>query len=578
VGQLRAFIYGLCGALIFAPVSQAQTAAEPIVAGFARTQPVVAKNGMVVAQEAIAARIGIDILKRGGNAVDAAVATGFALAVTLPRAGNLGGGGFMLVHLAGEKKTIAIDYRETAPAAMNKNIFLDESGKFVPAKSQSSGLAVGVPGTVAGLFLAWEKYGSGKLEFAELVRPAMLLARDGIQVEGDLISSLAEVKDRLARYSSSRAVFMHRDGTPLRDGDVLVQPDLATTLYRIAQRGPKGFYEGETAERIVNAVRNEGGIMAADDLRDYKAVEREVVRGKYRDREIVSMPPPSSGGVHVVQILNMLEGFPLNKSGPNSAQTIHLMAESMKLAYADREKWLGDPDFVKNPVAGLVSKKYADELRKRISADRATPSKDIKAGDPLAYESDQTTHYSVMDSQGNAVANTYTLNFSYGLGMVAAGTGVLLNNELDDFAATAGAPNAFGLMGGDANAPGSRKRPLSSMSPTMVFRNGDLELVTGSPGGSRIITTVLQVISNVVDHNMNVAEASEAARVHHQLYPDELRIERGISPDTVKLLEQKGHVVREHRTMGSTQSIMRVKSEFHGAADTRQMGTAAVGY
>lgn len=578
MGQLRAFIYGLCGALIFAPVSQAQNAAEPIVAGFARTQPVVAKNGMVVAQEAIAARIGIDILKRGGNAVDAAVATGFALAVTLPRAGNLGGGGFMLVHLAGEKKTIAIDYRETAPAAMSKNIFLDESGKFVPAKSQSSGLAVGVPGTVAGLFLAWEKYGSGKLEFAELVRPAMLLARDGIQVEGDLISSLAEVKDRLARYSSSRAVFMHRDGTPLRDGDVLVQPDLATTLYRIAQRGPKGFYEGETAERIVNAVRNEGGIMAADDLRDYKAVEREVVRGKYRDREIVSMPPPSSGGVHVVQILNMLEGFPLNKSGPNSAQTIHLMAESMKFAYADREKWLGDPDFVKNPVAGLVSKKYADELRKRISADRATPSKDIKAGDPLAYESDQTTHYSVMDSQGNAVANTYTLNFSYGLGLVAAGTGILLNNELDDFAATPGAPNAFGLMGGDANAPGPRKRPLSSMSPTMVFRNGELELVTGSPGGSRIITTVLQVISNVVDHNMNVAEASEAARVHHQLYPDELRIERGISPDTVKLLEQKGHVVREHRTMGSTQSIMRVKSEFHGAADTRQMGTAAVGY
>ena len=575
---MRAFIYGLCGALIFAPVSQAQNAAEPIVAGFARTQPVVAKNGMVVAQEAIAARIGIDILKRGGNAVDAAVATGFALAVTLPRAGNLGGGGFMLVHLAGEKKTIAIDYRETAPAAMSKNIFLDESGKFVPAKSQSSGLAVGVPGTVAGLYLAWEKYGSGKLEFAELVRPAMLLARDGIQVEGDLISSLAEVKDRLARYSSSRAVFMHRDGTPLRDGDVLVQPDLATTLYRVAQRGPKGFYEGETAERIVNAVRNEGGIMAADDLRDYKAVEREVVRGKYRDREIVCMPPPSSGGVHVVQILNMLEGFPLNKSGPNSAQTIHLMAESMKLAYADREKWLGDPDFVKNPVAGLVSKKYADELRKRISADRATPSKDIKAGDPLAYESDQTTHYSVMDSQGNAVANTYTLNFSYGLGMVAAGTGVLLNNELDDFAATAGAPNAFGLMGGDANAPGPRKRPLSSMSPTMVFRNGELELVTGSPGGSRIITTVLQVISNVVDHNMNVAEASEAARVHHQLYPDELRIERGISPDTVKLLEQKGHVVREHRTMGSTQSIMRVKGEFHGAADTRQMGTAAVGY
>jgi gamma-glutamyltranspeptidase / glutathione hydrolase len=578
VGQLKAFIYGLFGALVLAPVSQAQSAPDPIVAGYARTQPVVAKNGMVVAQEAIAARIGVEILKKGGNAVDAAVATGFALAVSFPRAGNLGGGGFMLVHLAQSQKTIAIDYRETAPASMTKTIFLDEAGKFVPAKSQSSGLAVGVPGTVAGLYLAYEKYGSGKFEFSELVRPAMLLARDGIKVEGDLISSLAEVKDRLARYPSSRAIFMHADGTPLREGDILVQPDLATTLYRIVQRGPKGFYESETAERIVNAVRNEGGIMSTDDLRDYKAIERDVVRGKYRDRDIVSMPPPSSGGVHIVQILNLLEGFPLNKTGPNSAQTIHLMAESMKLAYADREKWLGDPDFVKNPVAGLVLKKYAQELRKKISPDRATPSKDIKAGDPLAFESDQTTHFSVIDAQGNAVANTYTLNFSYGLGMVAAGTGVMLNNELDDFAATAGAPNAFGLMGGDANAPGPRKRPLSSMSPTMVFRNGELELVTGSPGGSRIITTVLQVISNIIDHNMNVAEASEAARVHHQLYPDELRIERGISPDTVKLLEQKGHVVREHKTMGSTQSIMRVKGEIHGAADTRQMGTAAIGY
>lgn len=575
---MKAFIYGLFGALVLAPVSQAQSAPDPIVAGYARTQPVVAKNGMVVAQEAIAARIGVEVLKKGGNAVDAAVATGFALAVSFPRAGNLGGGGFMLVHLAQSQKTIAIDYRETAPASMTKTIFLDEAGKFVPAKSQSSGLAVGVPGTVAGLYLAYEKYGSGKFEFSELVRPAMLLARDGIKVEGDLISSLAEVKDRLARYPSSRAIFMHADGAPLREGDILVQPDLATTLYRIVQRGPKGFYESETAERIVNAVRNEGGIMSTDDLRDYKAIERDVVRGKYRDRDIVSMPPPSSGGVHIVQILNLLEGFPLNKTGPNSAQTIHLMAESMKLAYADREKWLGDPDFVKNPIAGLVSKKYTEDLRKKISPDRATPSKDIKAGDPLAFESDQTTHFSVIDAQGNAVANTYTLNFSYGLGMVAAGTGVMLNNELDDFAATAGAPNAFGLMGGDANAPGPRKRPLSSMSPTMVFRNGELELVTGSPGGSRIITTVLQVISNIIDHNMNVAEASEAARVHHQLYPDELRIERGISPDTVKLLEQKGHVVREHKTMGSTQSIMRVKGEIHGAADTRQMGTAAIGY
>ena len=578
VGQLKAFILGLCGALVLAPVAQAQTAAEPVVAGYARTLPVVAKNGMVVAQEAEAARIGVDVLKRGGNAVDAAVATAFAMAVTLPRAGNLGGGGFMLVHLASQKKTIAIDYREVAPAAMTKEIFLDAAGKFVPEKAQASGLGVGVPGTVAGLYLAHQKYGSGKIEFGELVRPAMLLARDGIVARGDLLTSLQEVKARLDKWPATRAVFQNKDGSALREGDILVQADLATTLWRIFQRGPQGFYEGETAERIVNAVRNAGGIMGTDDLRDYKAVEREVVRGTYRGREIVSMPPPSSGGVHIVQLLNILEGYDLKKSGANSAQTIHLMTEAMKLAYADREKYLGDPDFVKNPVAGLTSKKYADDLRKRIDPERATPSKDIRAGDPLPYESDQTTHFSVIDKDGNAVANTYTLNFSYGLGLIAAGTGIMLNNELDDFAATVGAPNAFGLMGGDANAPGARKRPLSSMSPTMVFKDGQLDLITGSPGGSRIITTVLQVISNIIDHGMNVAEASEAVRVHHQLYPDELRVERGLSPDTISLLEKKGHTVREQKAMGSTQTIQRVNDEIQGAADTRQTGTAAIGY
>ncbi len=578
VGQLKAFILGLCGALVLAPVAQAQTAAEPVVAGYARTLPVVAKNGMVVAQEAEAARIGVDVLKRGGNAVDAAVATAFAMAVTLPRAGNLGGGGFMLVHLASQKKTIAIDYREVAPAAMTKEIFLDAAGKFVPEKAQASGLGVGVPGTVAGLYLAHQKYGSGKIEFGELVRPAMLLARDGIVARGDLLTSLQEVKARLDKWPATRAVFQNKDGSALREGDILVQADLATTLWRIFQRGPQGFYEGETAERIVNAVRNAGGIMGTDDLRDYKAVEREVVRGTYRGREIVSMPPPSSGGVHIVQLLNILEGYDLKKSGANSAQTIHLMTEAMKLAYADREKYLGDPDFVKNPVTGLTSKKYADDLRKRIDPERATPSKDIRAGDPLPYESDQTTHFSVIDKDGNAVANTYTLNFSYGLGLIAAGTGIMLNNELDDFAATVGAPNAFGLMGGDANAPGARKRPLSSMSPTMVFKDGQLDLITGSPGGSRIITTVLQVISNIIDHGMNVAEASEAVRVHHQLYPDELRVERGLSPDTISLLEKKGHTVREQKAMGSTQTIQRVNDEIQGAADTRQTGTAAIGY
>ena len=532
---------------------------------------------MVVSQEEKASRIGVEFLKQGGNAVDAAVATGLALAVTLPRAGNLGGGGFMLVHLASQKKTIAIDYRETAPAAAHRDMFLDADGKFAPAKSQSSGLAVGAPGTVAGFALALEKYGSGRFTLAQLAAPAIALARDGIEVEGDLAYSLGEIRSRIARHPSSRAIFMRGDA-PLRPGDRLVQADLAASLERIARDGAKGFYEGETAQKIVASVRGAGGVMTLEDLRDYRAIAREPVRGSYRGHEIVSMPPPSSGGVHVIEILNILEAWPLGELGQNSAATLHLMTEAMKLAYADREIWLGDPDFVKVPVAGLTSKNYAAQLRKKISPDRATPSSEIKSDDPTPYESDQTTHFSVVDRDGNAVANTYTLNFSYGLGLVADGTGILLNNELDDFAARDGAANAFGLRGGDANAPQARKRPLSSMSPTMVFRNGELEIVTGTPGGSRIITTVLQIVSNMIDHGMNAAEASEAVRVHHQLHPDELRVERGLSIDTIRLLEAKGHVVQLQRAMGSAQTISRADGVLYGAADTRQAGTAAIGY
>lgn len=556
----------------------AQTAPLPIESEDARILPVVAARGMVVSQEAVASRIGVDILRRGGNAVDAAVATGLALAVTLPRAGNLGGGGFMLVHLAREKKTIAIDYRETAPAAATRDMFLDADGKFAARKSQSSGAGVGVPGTVAGFALAHEKYGSGKFSLAELAAPAIALAREGIEVEADLAFSLGEMNARLARYASSRAIFRRPDGSAWRTGERLKQLDLAASLERIAKDGARGFYEGETADRLVAAVRAEGGAMTREDLRDYRAVERAVVRGTYRGHEIVSMPPPSSGGVHVVEILNILEGYPLRELGQNSAATIHLMAEAMKRAYADREIYLGDPDFVRVPVAGLTSKDYAAELRRGISMERATPAAEIAPGRPQPYESDQTTHYSVVDEAGNAVSNTYTLNFSYGLGLVAQGTGILLNNELDDFAAAAGAPNAFGLLGGDANAPGPRKRPLSSMSPAMVFRDGELEIVTGSPGGSRIITTVLQIILNILDHDMNAAEASVAVRVHHQLHPDELRVERGLSIDTIRLLEARGHHVRVNRSMGSAQTIQRVGGRLYGAADTRQRGTAAIGY
>ena len=371
---------------------------------------------------------------------------------------------------------------------------------------------------------------------------------------------------------------MHADGTPLRRGEQLVQRDLAATLEAIAKNGPRAFYEGETARLIAEAVNSAGGRMTRDDLASYRAVERAVVRGTYRGHEIVSMPPPSSGGIHVIEILNILEGFPIHDLGQNSADTIHLMAEAMKLAYADRSKYLGDPDFVKVPVAGLTSKAYAEKLRATISLDHARPSSEIAPGNPAPYESDQTTHFSVVDGQGNAVSNTYTLNFSYGVGLVAPGTGVLLNNELDDFAATESAPNAFGLLGGDANAPGPRKRPLSSMSPAFVFRDGALELVTGSPGGSRIINIVVQIIMNVLDHGMNVAEASEAPRIHHQWQPDELRYEKGISPDTLRALAARGHKLVLSPTIGSTQTIARVRGMVAGAADTRQRGTGAVGY
>ncbi len=550
----------------------------PLDSGYARQLPELGRHGMVVTQEARASRIGVDILKRGGNAVDAAVAVGFALAVTLPRAGNLGGGGFMVLHLAKENRNIAIDYREMAPLDTPKTVFLDDNGNFVPEKSQQSALGIGVPGTVAGLALAHEKYGSGKLTLADLIAPALQLARDGLTVDDTLSESLSTAAPRLRRYPASRAVFLNPDGSAPAPGATLFQIELADTLKAICERGPGAFYSGAIGRKIAAAVQAAGGHMTVDDLAAYRAVERPVVTGTYRGHTIVSMPPPSSGGVHVVQILNMLEAYPLAELGLNSAATLHLMAEAMKRAYADRSEYLGDPDFVKVPVAQLISKRYAEELRATISAERATPAADIKPGKIEPHESDQTTHYSVVDGDGNGVANTYTLNFYYGSGLVAAGTGVLLNNELDDFAAKPGAANAFGLTGGEANAPGPRKRPLSSMSPTLVLKDGELEIATGSPGGSRIITTVVQVILNALDHNLNAAEAVETARIHDQWTPDELRVEQGISADTIALLRAKGHNVVPSRTIGLAETIFRKDGILSGAADPRQRNAAAVGY
>ena len=541
------------------------------------SQPVLAKHGMVVAQEAQAARIGADILRRGGNAVDAAVATGFALAVTYPRAGNIGGGGFMVIHLAAGRRNIAIDYRETAPAATTRDVFLDAKGDADPDKSRSSGLAIGVPGTVAGLALAHRKYGSGRLTLAQLIAPSIALARNGFIIEGDLADTLASARPLFARWPASAKVFL-KDGAILSAGEKLVQSDLANSLELIARHDARGFYEGPVAEGIVKAVRDAGGRMTLEDLRSYRAIERAPVRGTYRGYVIISMPPPSSGGVHLIEMLNILEGFPSAQLAAKSDLAPHLMVEAMKRAYADRAEFLGDPDFVDVPVKKLTSKDYAARWRAGIDSKRATPSMTIGAGKPAPREGENTTHFSVVDRHGNAVANTYTLNLNYGVGLVADGTGILLNNELDDFAAKPGVPNAFGLVGGDANAPGPRKRPLSSMTPTIVLKNGKPFLVTGSPGGSRIITATLQIIINVIDRGMTIADAVTAPRIHHQWLPDEVRVERAVSDETAQSLVKRGHVVTRPLPQTSTNSIMVTRRGFAGAADPRTRGALAIGY
>lgn len=538
--------------------------------------PLWAKNGMVASQEAIASNVGLQILKDGGNAVDAAVAVGFALAVTLPRAGNIGGGGFMMIYDADQDKTIALDYREKAPMSATRDMYLDNEGNAISDLSRYHGLAVGVPGTVAGLLKALEDHGTMSRD--QVMTPAINLAENGIIVTAGLSESLEALKERLQQWPSTKKVFFKPDDSSYQPGERLYQPQLAQSLKRIARDGADGFYKGDTARKLVNAVNEAGGTMSLEDLADYEAIARKPVTGTYRGFEIVSMPPPSSGGIHIVQILNILEGYPLSDYGQNSAQTIHLMSEAMQLAYADRAEYLGDSDFVDVPVSGLTARPYANELRARINPDKATPAASIKAGNPLPYESDQTTHFSIVDKDGNAVANTYTLNFSYGTGLVADGTGILLNNEMDDFSAKPGVPNAYGLLGGEANSVEAGKRPLSSMSPTLVFKDDKPYIVTGSPGGSRIITTVTQIISNVIDHDLNIAEATHAPRIHDQWLPDEIRVEKALNIDTVNKLESMGHTVTPKDTMGSTQSIMITESGIYGASDPRIVDAAVVGY
>jgi gamma-glutamyltranspeptidase/glutathione hydrolase len=563
-----ALVLGLFAAPAFATAFAFESLLSP-------AQPVLARSGLVSTEEAEASRIGVDVLKRGGNAVDAAVAVGFALAVTHPQAGNLGGGGFMLIHLARRKETIAIDYRETAPQAVTRDTFLDERGDADPRKSRYTALAVGVPGTVAGLALAHERYGSGRFTLAELIAPAVRLAREGITVEEPLADALARAQARLARWPSSK-IFLNSDGTALRPGSILRQPDLAASLELIARRGPRAFYDGPIGERIAASVRAAGGIMTPDDLRRYRAILRPPARGTYRGYQVISMPPPSSGGIALIEMLNILEHFPMSRL--DSGLRAHVMVEAMKLAYADRAVFLADPDAVNVPVERLTSKPYAGKLASDIDLTRARPSAEIPAGALLAPEGANTTHFSIVDRFGNAVANTTTLNFSFGLGLTAEGTGILLNNELDDFAAKPGAPNAYGLVGGTANAPGPGKRPLSSMAPTIVLKGDAVHLVTGSPGGSRIITTVLQVLINVLDLDMNIAEAVSAPRLHHQWLPDEVAVENAVSPEVLRFLEERGHRVVVRPAWGAANSILVNAPMLTGSTDPRSRGGLAVGY
>jgi len=541
----------------------------PIVEYGSINHPVIDDEGMVVSQRMIASEVGAQILAQGGNAVDAAVATGLALAVVLPRAGNLGGGGFMVIYLKEEDKTIAIDYREKAPSAATRDLFLDENGDYDRKKAQFSLLSAGVPGSVAGFHHALTRYGT--LTWEEVMRPAIKLAEDGFVIPHDLANTLASkrYRERLSADPAAAKVFFKKNKEIYSAGEILVQKDLAWTLKQLSQNGPEAFYSGDIAKLIVKEMERNGGLITLEDLKNYNVAERQPLEGSYKGYKVVSMPPSSSGGTHLIQMLNMLEDFPIKEMGFGSADTIHILAEVMKRAYADRSKYLGDSDFYKVP-SSLVSKKYAKALNKEISLDQVTPSNEVSPGNPYPYESPDTTHFSVMDSYGNAVSNTYTLNFSYGSGKMIPGTGMLINNEMDDFSSKPGTPNGYGLLGSEANAIEGNKRPLSSMTPTIIFKDQKPYMVFGSPGGSRIITTVLQVALNVMEHEMNIAQAVHSPRMHHQWLPEVLMLEKGFGSDTEKLLESKGYKLYQSSTMGSVQAIVKEGNYFYGSADPRR--------
>ncbi len=551
--------------LLVTPASVVMSASKPAVRG---------KQGMVVSAEPNASAVGLQILKQGGNAVDAAVAVGFALAVTYPSAGNIGGGGFMVIRLA-DGTTTTFDYREKAPSEATRDMFLDEKGNFVPRKSQESALAAGVPGSVAGMLTALERFGTKKR--SELLDPAIRLARKGFKVNDRFAADLNWMLKAFGHNQGTAKVFK-KAGGPWNEGDILVQPDLAATLERIRKQGRDGFYEGTTADLIVRQMKADTGLISHEDLRGYNVVEREPVRGTYRGHEIISMGPPSSGGVMLIHLLNLLEPFDLKAYGAGSSRSIGLMTEAMRLSYADRAEFLGDPDFYRVPVSRMISKEYAAERRALIDPMHATPSSAIGHGAIPLPESEQTTHYSVADQWGNVVSVTTTINGGYGCGIVVDGAGFFLNNEMDDFSAKPGAPNMYGVVGGEANAIVSGKRMLSSMTPTIVLKDGAPVLVLGSPGGSTIITTVLQVIVNVIDHGMGLAEAVDAPRIHHQWRPDTLYYERrGLVADVFDNLVRRGYtVVDRDGYQGRVDAIQldSMRKLMFGVSDPRGYGTA----
>jgi gamma-glutamyltranspeptidase/glutathione hydrolase len=572
--------------LIGVAVSLAVTLTPSTIAFAASPAPAKGEHGMVVTAQHLATEVGVDVLKKGGNAVDAAVAVGYALAVVYPNAGNIGGGGFMTVRMK-DGRTTFIDFRERAPLAATKTMYLDKDGNPMKGASLDGYLAVGVPGSVAGFEMARMKYGT--LSRQDLMAPAIAYAKDGFVLNQGDAASLAGAAARLAKDPAAAAIFLKKDGKPYGVGEKLIQSDLAASLSAISKNGADAFYKGAIADEIVKASGAKGGILAKGDFEQYAVRELKPVTCSYRGYEIISSPPPSSGGVIICEILNVLEGYPLSYLGAGSADTVHVMVEAMRHAYVDRNSALGDPDFVDNPVSKLLDKNYAKDIRDKIDPFRAGVSKDMM---PKGFgESKETTHYSIIDNDGNAVAVTYTLNGSFGAGVVAEGTGILLNNEMDDFTQKPGVPNLYGLVQGEANAIQPRKTPLSSMSPTIVTRNGQPFMVIGSPGGSRIITITLEAIVNVIDHGMDIQQAIDAPRIHHQWLPDTVYVEPfGLSPDTERLLAGMGyHLDLSDQTWGQAAGILvggkslgeidkGGGARYNGAIDSRAAAGEALGY